>query len=131
MKVEDASAEKRLVTAIASVVTKAGGVPVVDSQGDVITIGDLEDAFIDAFAEGGIQKGGEMHRRIGADIVQNFTLSRAERAALSAAGMGVDADGPEFGIVKFRVYDDALWARVKAGELPEVSIAGTGERVPL
>lgn len=129
-KVDKVNEEKRLVTAIASVVSKAGGAPIIDAQDDIIDIDDLEEAFVEAFADGGIEKGGEMHERIGgADIVQAFTFSRAERAALHKAGMGIDADGPEFGLVKFRITDDALWARVKSGELSEVSIGATAERV--
>ena len=115
--------EKRLVTAWASVVTKADGTPIIDHQGDVIDIGNLEDAFIEAFADGGIAKGGEMHRNIGgADVVQHFTLSRDERTAL---GFGL---GQEGAIVKIRVNDDSLWASVKAGRYPELSIAGEGTR---
>ena len=117
--------EKRLVTAIASVVTKTDGSQIVDSDGDIIDIEDLEQAFIEAFAEGGLRKGGDMHQRVGgADVVQHFTLSKNERIAL---GFG---EGPEMGIVKFKVHDDMLWLKVKAGFLPELSIAGDAMRVP-
>ncbi|MFQ5793297.1 MAG: XkdF-like putative serine protease domain-containing protein [Acidobacteriota bacterium] len=122
-KVDEA---RRLVTAKASVVTYADGRPVVDHEGDVIPIGDLEDAFIEAFADGGLGKGGENHTKLDvADIVQHFTLSRDERVAL---GFG---PGEELGIVKFRVTDDATWKDVLSGKLAEVSIAGNGERVEI
>ena len=112
--------ERRLVTAVASVVTKADGTPITDAHGEIIRIAELEKAFIEAFASGGSDKGGEMHETDGgADIVQHFTFSRAERIAL---GFG---PGPELGIVKIHVTDDELWKRVKAGELPELSIQGT------
>lgn len=127
--------EKRLATVVASVVTKADGSPVVDSQGDVIHIDDLETAFIDAFSDGGLRKGGEMHERVGgADIVQHFTLSKSEWGSL-AKSLGVPVDlaavMPEVGIAKIRVNDDALWAKVKSGAYPEMSLAGSGVRVPL
>lgn len=123
LTVKKVEAAKRLVTAIASVVTKADGAPVVDSQGDSIKIDDLENAFIEAFSRGGLKKGGEMHESIGgADVVQHFTLSKAERVAL---GFG---DGEELGIVKFYVTDDALWDKVQKGVLPDISIAGLAER---
>ena len=112
------------MTAIASVVTDAAGNPVVDSQDDMIAIDDLEDAFIEAFSGGGADMGGEQHVFIGGmDVVQHFTFSRAERLAL---GFG---EGPELGIVKFRVNDDELLAKIISGELPDVSIAGEAVRV--
>lgn len=115
--------ERRLVTAWASVVSHADGTPVIDFEGDIIPIDELEKAFIEAFADGGLRKGGEMHENIGGvDIVQQFTFSSAEREAL---GFG---KGEEGGIVKLRVNDDSIWARVKSGELPDMSIKGEGER---
>ena len=114
---------KRLVTAWASVVSKADGSPIVDHQGDVIDIENLDEAFIEAFADGGFEKGGTMHEtQGGADIVGQIVLSRADRVAL---GFGL---GPEGAIVKIRVTDDALWDRVRSGELSEISIEGEGTR---
>jgi len=117
--------EKRLATVIVSVVTKADGTPITDLQGDIIEIDELESAFIEAFADGGMRKGGEMHAKIGgADVVQHFTLSKAERVAL---GFG---DGEEMGIAKLRVNDDSLWQKIKTAQLPAISIAGTADREP-
>jgi len=122
-KVAKVDEDKRLVSAIYSEVTDADGKPVIDLQGDIIRIDDLEAADIEAFADGGLRKGGEMHAKIGgADVVQHYTLSKVEREAF---GFGT---GPEIGIVKLRVTDDALWAKVKAGDLPALSIAGDGVR---
>lgn len=118
--------ERRLATVIVSTVTDAQGNPIIDAQGDIIPIDVLEDAFIDAFSAGGINKGEEMHERMGlADVVQHFTLSRKERVAL---GFG---DGPEMGIAKLRVHDDALWQKIKAGKLPEMSFTGYAVREPV
>lgn len=118
--------DKRLVLAWASVVQKADGTPIVDHQGDVIEFDDLEAAFIEAFSGGGIAKGGEMHRDIGgADVVGQITLSRDERIA---AGFGAGVAGA---LVKIRVTDDALWAKVKSGEYSELSIGGLGTREAL
>lgn len=128
MAVKSWNGEKRLVTAITNVVSDAEGNPVVDHQGDVITIDNLEDAFIAAFADGGIAKGGVMHtgeHRGDVDIVGYLTLSHDERIK---CGFG---QGPEIGIVKLRVNDAQLWADVKAGKYPEVSIEGEGTREPL
>lgn len=121
-----ANEERRILTAITNIVTDAEGNPVVDHQGDVIKIDNLEQAFIDAFADGGLDKGGTMHRnKGGVDVVMHMTFSKGEREAL---GFG---PGPELGIVKLRVNDDQVWADVKAGKYPEVSIGGEGERSPL
>lgn len=123
-KIKKLNEERRLVTAWASVVTEPDGKPVVDFEGDIIPIDELEKAFIEAFADGGLKKGGVEHDEIGGvDIVQQFTFSNAEREAL---GFG---KGEEGGIVKLRVNDDSIWARVKSGELSELSIAGEGERI--
>lgn len=129
LKIDD---ERRLATVIVSTVTKADGTVVVDHQDDTITIDDLEDAFIDAFADGGAGMGDEMHERLDvADVVQHFTLSKAEWAALGAA-MGVELPPmPEVGIAKMRVTDDETWARVKKGDLPEMSFTGQGVREPV
>lgn len=118
--------DRRIALAVTNVVTDRDGTPVVDHQGDVIGIDNLEDAFIEAFADGGVNKGGAMHTHNGgADIVQQMTISRAEWAALEPY------IGQEIGLVKIRVSDDTLWALVKSGKLPEVSIGGTGRREPV
>jgi len=113
--------DRRLAVAWASVVTRPDGDLIVDGDDDIILIEDLEEAFINSFMDGGLGKGGELHGHEGgeigsADVVQFFTLSKEERDAL---GFG---NGPEGAIVKFRVNDDDLWEKIKAGYLPEVSL---------
>ena len=118
--------EKQIALAVTNVVTDANGEPVVDHQGDIITIGNLEDSFIKAFAKGGENAGGAMHDQPGgADVVQFFTISREEWDALEPYR------GMEIGIVKIRVRDPQLWGGVKDGTYPEVSIGGTGTREPV
>lgn len=118
--------EKRLVTAWASVVSDDNGQPIVDADQDVILISDLEDAVNKSFADGGRERGKVMHSgKAKADIVQFFTLSKIERQSL---GFG---EGREGLIVKFRVNDPETWEAVKAGFLPELSIGGSGERIPI
>lgn len=118
--------EKRIVTGWAAIASDADGKPIVDHQGDVLDIGNLEDAFIEAFADGGMAKGGEMHKRVGgADVVGHMVLSRDERIAL---GFG---PGPEGAIVKLRINDDEQWAKVKRGDYREFSMAGECERIEI
>ena len=121
-----ADSDRHLITAVTNVVTDELGNSLVDQDGDVIKIDNLEDAFINAFSKGGEGMSGVMHERSGgADIVQHFTLSRSEWEALKPY------IGKEIGIVKIKVTDPSIWADVKAGKLPEVSIEGDGERTPL
>lgn len=120
-EIRKVDSEKRLVTAWAGVVTKSDGSAVVDFQNDVIRIEVLEQAVNKAFA-GGSFAAGEMHERTVGRVVQALTLSKSEREAL---GFGV---GPEGLVVKLHVDDDAAWARVKSGELRELSIGGSAQR---
>lgn len=123
VKIEKINEEKRLVLVILAKITESDGKPVIDSDGDYYTANDAEEADIEAFADGGLSKGGYMHKKIGgADVVQHMTFSKEERRAL---GFG---DGPELWVAKLRVNDDELWKKIKNGELPEMSIHGKGER---
>lgn len=113
------SDERRLVTAWLSVVEDADGTPIVDDDGDAITIDAMEDAMIKAFAGGGTGRVERQHATFGlGDVVQHFTLSRDERAAL---GFGA---GPAGAIVKLKVTDDDLWRAVKDGEVTDLSFLG-------
>jgi len=58
--------DRRLLTAITNIVTDAEGKPVIDHQGDVIGIDNLEQAFIEAFARAGSVRAGPCTRtRVG------------------------------------------------------------------
>jgi len=123
-----ADSERRLLTAVTNVVTDEDGNKIVDHDGDIMDINNLEDEFIKAFGEGGTDKSGVMHESDGgADVAMYFTLSADEWKALKDGGY----IGQEIGIVKIRVNDDDVWAAVKEGRLPEVSIEGDGERTPI
>ena len=121
-----ARSEKQIAMAVTNVVADRDGNPVVDHQGDVMDISNLEDAFIKRFAKSGVDIGGTMHQREGgADVVEHFTISRDEWKALEPY------IGMEIGVVKIRVRDQSMWAGVKDGTYPEVSIGGTGRREPI
>lgn len=111
--------ERRLITAWASKVTDDAGIPVTDSQGDLIPFDEIEKAAARFIKTGGIGRGGTMHEKVGvADIVGMIALNSEEREAL---GFGKGASGL---VVKMYIHDDVAWARVKSGEFPELSIAG-------
>ena len=126
-KVSDPGGDKPLtVVAWASVITKADGTPINDYDGHVIDFVELEKAFADFALTTGVQRGGEMHEKVGgADIIGQITLSGQEREAL---GFGKGIEGA---VVKVRVHDPLLKQRIRSGELCEMSIAGVGEAVSL
>lgn len=122
--------EKRIVTAIVSVISDHSGQPIVDHDDDRIHIDDLELAFEKSFSRGGQGMGGEMHKEVGgANVIAHFTFSKDEWAAFAAEfEIPEMANAPEVGIAKLRVIDDDLWEAVKAGAYPEMSIAGSARR---
>lgn len=120
--------EKRLVTGWASVVTDSDGNGIVDSQGDVIKIDDLETAVFRSFADGGLSRGKVMHNGSpAADIVEWWIVSKEKMEKL----LKQPYSGPEGLWATFRVNDDATWEAVKAGSLPELSIGGSGRTTEL
>lgn len=108
--------EQRLVYGWASVVTEKG-VPVVDRAGDVITPQTLERA-VSKFMEH-VRVGKEMHSggQVG-KIIHSWPVTKE-----IAAAVGIECDR-EGWLVAFRVYDDAVWEKVKSGEYPAFSIGG-------
>ncbi len=124
LQVQKVDQDLGLVTGWASVVTDTAGNPVVDLQGDIIPVAELEKAAQEAFADGGRGKGGDMHERTGVcDIVESLVLTKAKRQALQLG------DGPEGWVVTLKVNDPELKAQVKSGAKLELSIAGEAERV--
>jgi len=116
--------EKRLATGWASVVTDEKGNPIIDSDGDVIPVEELEKAAIEAFVNGGKGKGGDMHERKGvADVVESFVVTQEKREAL---GFG---KGQEGWVVTLKIHDEDLWKQIKSGEKLELSIRGDAERI--
>jgi len=118
--------EQQLVIGWAAVVTKANGEKIVDLQDDVIAIEEIEKAAHRAMSFGGRGKGGEQHVHMGiGDIVESFVVSKERREAL---GFG---PGPEGWIVALKIHDADVWARVKSGELSELSFRGPARRRPI
>jgi len=112
--------EQRLVYGWASVVTEKGE-PVVDRQGDVIEPDTLVKAVND-FMET-VRVGKEMHdgEEVG-KVIHSLPLTKEIGQAL---GIQSEREG---WIVAMKVYNDAVWERVKSGELSAFSIGGRAER---
>jgi hypothetical protein len=108
--------EQRLVYGWASVITEKGE-PVVDRQGDVIKPDTLVKA-VSKFMEH-VRVGKQMHdgEQIGV-VVHSWPCTNEINKSV-----GLDADR-EGWLVAFKVYDDEVWADVKAGKLAAFSIGG-------
>jgi hypothetical protein len=130
MHVAKVDPDKRIVTAVVSVVSRGDGTPIVDHDGDVIDIDELEFAFTKAFAKGGARMGGEMHEYVGgAHVIHHMTFSSDEWAGLAdLMGIPEMRGAWEIGVAKFFVEDEHLWEKVKSGALPELSIGGEAVR---
>ena len=113
------------ITGWAALSRDASGAPVIDYQGDHIPVAELEKATQQLMADGGGGKAGVMHERRIGDITEMMVVTADKRAAL---GFG---EGPEGLVVSLKIHDEAAWQRVKSGELKELSISGSGERIPV
>lgn len=115
-----ANDEKRLVTGWASIVTK-GGQPVVDHQGDIISVDELSKAahaFMNQYRVGKALHSGS---QVG-EIVESMVFDKDLQQAL-----GIDL-GKEGWLIKYHVKDPSVWASVKKGGLKSFSIGGRGVR---
>lgn len=124
-KVDD---EKREIIGWAALVSDDNGDPLLDFQDDLITVESLRKASQDLVTEGGKDRAGEMHKRRVGDIVGAMVLGPDEVKALGFKGV---EGGPTGLAVVMKIHDDMTWARVKSGELSELSISGEGTRTPL
>lgn len=112
--------DQRLVYVWASVVTK-NGTAVIDSQGDVIELCEIQGAAHDFMMNA--REGKVMHKgdKV-SDVVESMVFTEDLQKAL-----GVDL-GKEGWLIAFKVHDDDVWKDVKAGNLPMASIGGSGYR---
>ena len=111
---------QRMVWGWASVITE-NGVPVVDTQGDVIKSDTLMKAATDFMLSTRITKEMHMGGKVG-EFVHSLPLTKEIGDAL---GITSDKEG---WIVACKVYDDAVWEKVKSGELKAFSIGGRAKR---
>lgn len=115
--------EQRLIYGWASV-TKVNDEYVVDRQGDVIPGPVLEQA-VNKFMEH-VRVGKTMHK--GEETGKVIHSLPVTKEICDALGIHSDREG---WIVAYKVYDDAVWDRVKSGELRAFSIGGRAQREEL
>lgn len=110
--------DKFLAFGYASVAVDEQGNIVVDSQGDTITIEELERTAY-KFVSGWDRTVGVMHEQFGvADLVESIVFTPEK---LQALGLAKDAL-PQAWFVGFKVHDAETWQRIKNGELSMFSI---------
>lgn len=118
-KLDDA---KNLVYGWASIALDADGQPVVDGEGDVIRVADLERAaheFVKHYREANERHSGP---KVG-DLVQSVVTTPDVQAAL-----GLPEGTPVGWFVAFELEPD-VFAKVASGEYESFSIEGTARRV--
>lgn len=119
-KIDD---EQRIAFGWASVsITKAGEI-VVDRQEDVIDNSDLEVAVYD-YVENS-RDAGEMHVRKGIGSLVESIVFTPEKIAALGLPEGSIQQGWWTG---YRVNDDAVWAGIKSGVYPMLSVHGSAKR---
>lgn len=125
--------EQRQVFGWASV-SNLNGQDVVDLQGDVVPIDEIEKSAYKYVLES--RKGGDMHKRVSkfaadeplhtADMIESFVVTPEK---LEKMGLAPDAL-PHGWWIGFHVNDDQQWDDVKSGRRAGFSIHGSGTRTP-
>jgi hypothetical protein len=124
--VSKSDSDKRQVFGWASIVEK-DGVPVVDLQGDYISVDEVEKAAYEYVQKS--RKGGNMHQRNGedphhvSDMIESFVLTPEKKEKL-----GMPESTPTGWWVGFQVHDEETWDQIKTGKRPAFSIHGRGKR---
>lgn len=126
--------ERQLMFGVASLVQE-GNYLVIDKQGDMITPRELENAVYEYVLEA--RQHGAMHSDIGTGrLAESYVVTEEKRAALKKIGLTLSLkndDGEEVSawLTGHKVDDVPTWERIKAGELPELSIGGSGSRIEI
>ncbi|MEI6558499.1 MAG: XkdF-like putative serine protease domain-containing protein [Rhodospirillaceae bacterium] len=97
-----------------------------DSQGDIVSDQDLEDAACKAVLNG--CEAGVQHQRTSGvgKLCASFPLTTE-----IAKSLGIDLGGRSVWLIGLQIEDPAVWDQVKKGEFAGFSIGGTGTRVTL
>ena len=115
---------------MASVAVTADGQTVTDLQGDQISAEDLQTAFYDYVLES--REGDAMHDQKQASMLVESFVVTPEKLDMLLKALGHEGAPLDFkGVaawVGYKVTDEAVWKRVKSGELRAFSIEGTAER---
>jgi hypothetical protein len=108
-------------------VVEVNGEPIVDLQGDQISVEEMEKAGYEYVMKS--RKGGDMHLRNNwepiqkSEMIESFIVTPEKREA-----MGLPDSVPSGWWVGFKVQDPSVWDMVKSGERTGFSIHGHGRR---
>ena len=120
-KIVKANFDEHLVFGWASVAADENGKTIVDSDGDTISIDELEKAAYDFVMWERV--GGEMHEHIGiGTLVESMVFTPEKCAALGLEGL------PSGWWIGMKIYDGEGWAKIKSGKYSMFSIAGRAVR---
>jgi hypothetical protein len=125
-EISKADEDKQQIFGWASVV-EVNGEPVVDLQGDHISVEEMEKAGYEYVMKS--RKGGDMHLRNNwepiqkSEMIESFIVTPEKREA-----MGLPDSVPSGWWVGFKVQDPSVWDMVKSGERTGFSIHGHGRR---
>jgi hypothetical protein len=133
VKLAGINEEQRLVFGMASMSVSADGEIVTDLQNDQIEPAELEKAFYDFVEQGGAGDVNHDRKEV-SSLVECFVVTK-EKLAMLLKACGYKGDMPEYNGAAawcgWRVNDDAVWKRVKSGELRGFSIEARAQRVPV
>lgn len=114
-------ADEHLMFGWASVSTDADGQPVVDSEGDIVPIDELEHAAYEFVFEN--RPGGEMHQSTGgAVLIESVVFTKQKLELLNVNNL------PCGWWVGFKITDENLWQKIKSGAYAMLSIGGSAQR---
>lgn len=119
LEIKKAQPERQMIFGWASVVKKNGEY-IVDKQGDIIPIAELENAVLDYMLHS--RDHGVMHEAQGTGRLVMSFLTTPE--FMDAFGL-TQKDDQVGWIAGYKIEDPALWEAHKAGVLPEFSIGGS------
>jgi len=128
-EISKVDSDKQQVFGWASIV-EMNGEPVVDLQGDYISISEVEKSAYEYVHKS--RKGGDMHLRDGdapvhkSDMIESFVVTPEKKKAL-----GLPEEMPVGWWVGYQINDPELWSKVKNGERTGFSIHGRGMRTPM
>ena len=123
--------DKRVAFGWASVVEK-DGMPVVDRQGDYMSVDDVETAAYQYVLKS--RKGGDMHARITSELGEDSPKHVADLIESvvftdeKIAKMGLPDNFPRGWWIGMKVNDEDTWQEVKKGNRTGFSIHGKGKR---
>lgn len=127
-EIQKADPERQMIFGWASIAVK-GGKTIVDKQGDMISVSELENAVYKYTMDS--RQHGDMHETVGHGQFVEGVMFTPEKAEKGLVAFDPVTKEQIYGWwAGFKVIDPKLWDAHKRGERPEFSIGGRGRRVP-